>query len=72
MIEYDGEIHYFGWLNNLEDLKDIQMRDKYKNEWCQKNGIKLIRIPYTHLENICLNDLLPETSKFLVTVEDIE
>lgn len=72
LIEYDGEIHYFGWLNNLEDLKDIQMRDKYKNEWCQKNGIKLIRIPYTHLENICLNDLLPETSKFLVTVEDIE
>ena len=48
-IEYDGEQHYkpvmtFG---GEEAFKRLQGRDKIKDEYCKKNGIKLIRIPYT-------------------------
>ena len=48
-IEYDGAQHYFpikGWGGD-ENFKNIQKRDKIKNKYCKKNGIKLIRIPYT-------------------------
>jgi hypothetical protein len=37
----------------------------FKNQWCKENNIPLIRIPYTHFEDICLEDLLLE-SKFRI------
>jgi len=37
-----------------------------KNQWCKNNNIPLIRIPYTHLQNLCLEDLQLETSKFII------
>jgi hypothetical protein len=48
-IEYDGEQHFkpiekFG---GQENLKNVQNRDKIKTEFCEKQGITLIRIPYT-------------------------
>jgi len=43
----------------------IQKRDNFKNEWCKKNNIILIRIPYTHQENIIIDELLPQTSHFI-------
>ena len=50
LIEYDGQQHYnytnSGW-NTEENFLKTQNRDKYKNEWCKNNNIKLIRIPYT-------------------------
>lgn len=54
LIEYDGEQHYkpviiFGGEKALEETK---MRDNIKNEYCKKNGIKLIRIPYWEFDNI--------------------
>ena len=68
-IEYDGETHYrynlHGW-HNEEQLKAQQERDMIKNQWCKENNIPLIRIPYTHLKDLCLEDLLLETSKFIV------
>lgn len=47
-IEYDGEQHYksFG-TDTGEKLMRTQKNDKLKNQYCKKNGIKLIRIPYT-------------------------
>lgn len=45
-IEYDGEQHFFGWNSNQQDLLKIQQRDKEKTQYCAKNNIKLIRIPY--------------------------
>ena len=48
-IEYDGAQHFVPveiWGGD-EGLKEIQKRDKIKNQYCKKNGIKLIRIPYT-------------------------
>ena len=66
IIEFDGIQHYkdtefFSWT-----LKDNQERDNYKTNWCKENNIPLIRIPYTHLNNLCLEDLLLETSKFII------
>lgn len=69
LIEYDGMQHYF--YNNFkwcteENYKKVQQHDKFKNEWCKEQNINLIRIPYTHFPDIMLEDLLPNSSSFLV------
>lgn len=49
-IEYDGEQHFKGWRKSHDyksSLEQVQLRDMIKNEYCQKNNIILIRIPYT-------------------------
>lgn len=69
LIEFDGETHYqynlHGWHNKMQ-LKAQQERDAIKNQWCIDNNIPLIRIPYYHLNKLCLEDLLLETSKFII------
>lgn len=68
LIEYDGEQHYYstsGW-NTEESVQNLQKRDAFKNQWCKNNNIPLIRIPYTHLKDLCIEDLQLETSKFIV------
>ena len=70
-IEYDGIQHFLanqnneGW-NTKENLLKTQKRDLYKNQWCQNNNIPLIRIPYTHFNDLCLEDLMLETSNFII------
>ena len=68
-VEYDGETHYksnlHGW-HNEGQLQAQQERDMIKNQWCKDNNIPLIRIPYTHYDNLCLEDLILETTKFLI------
>lgn len=70
LIEYDGDIHFFhknnGW-NNENNLQLIQKHDKIKNEWSINNKIPLIRIPYTKLESLRIEDLLLNTTTFLIT-----
>lgn len=53
LIEYDGIQHYsptqFGGISEdrAKDLHDLTKKhDKMKNEYCKKNNIPLIRIPY--------------------------
>ncbi len=48
-IEYDGRQHFEAnvFYKGEEGLKKQQITDKLKNQYCKKNGIKLIRIPYT-------------------------
>lgn len=69
-IEYDGETHYksnlHGW-HNAEQLSLQQERDVIKNEWCVANNIPLIRIPYTRLSTLDINDLLLETSQYIIS-----
>ena len=69
LLEYDGETHYkynlHGWHNETQLLAQ-QERDAIKNKWCKDNNIPLIRIPYTHLKSLCIEDLLLETSKFII------
>jgi hypothetical protein len=57
LIEYQGEQHYSVRLKNNffggeEDFKIQQKRDKIKKEYCRKNNIDLIIIPYWDYENI--------------------
>lgn len=54
LIEYDGEQHfepndYFG---GKEEYELTVARDKAKDEYCKRNKIPLIRIPYTEYKNI--------------------
>ena len=63
IIEYDGKQHYeTGW----EDVLKVQERDSYKTEYCKQNNIPLIRIPYAHYNDLCIEDLLLETTKYRV------
>lgn len=67
MIEYDGiqhfkEINFYG----SSSLAENQQKDAYKNQWCKDNNISLIRIPYTHYNNLTIKDLLLETSDFII------
>lgn len=63
LIEYDGEQHYkpvkyFGGEENFELRK---LRDNIKNEYCNKNNIKLLRINFTQdneIEEILKVELL--------------
>lgn len=69
LIEYDGIQHFksadCGW-NNQEHYNNLKERDQIKNEYCLKNNIPLIRIPYIHYNDLCLEDLLLETSKYVI------
>lgn len=70
-IEYDGNIHFIenvkgnGW-NTYEAFEKRSNSDKFKNQWCKENNIPLIRIPYTKLDTLCIEDLMLETTQFRV------
>ena len=56
LIEYDGRQHdldYAPW-SGEDTLKDRKRRDEIKNEYCKKNNIHLLRIPYTYRDTITL------------------
>ena len=63
LIEYDGEQHYKK--DNIFDYEYTHRHDEIKNQWCRENNVPLIRIPYTHYKDLCLEDLLLETSNFI-------
>lgn len=66
-IEVDGQMHtnsidFFG---GDASLKSIQKRDNIKNDYCLKNNIKLLRIPYWEFDNdnykqILINNILSQ------------
>ena len=68
LIEFDGEQHFKPVLlfGGEEQFQIQQEHDNYKNQWCKDNGIPLIRIPYTKLDTLCIEDLLLETTQFRV------
>ena len=67
LIEFDGKQHFTsdGWDGEI-GLQRNQEHDTYKNQWCKDNNIPLIRIPYTHYKDLCLEDLLLETTNWRV------
>lgn len=69
LIEYDGQQHFhytnLGW-NDKEHYEKVKENDSIKDEYCRENGIPLIRIPYTQFDDLCLEDLRLETTKFRV------
>ena len=66
LVEYDGPQHFeegvreSGW-NTLNNYYETIERDKLKNEYCELNNIKLIRIKYN--EDFDLNDILGKVEK---------
>jgi len=54
LIEYQGRQHYESeeFMGGDKDLKLRQERDNIKREYCLKNNIKLIEIPYWNFDNI--------------------
>jgi hypothetical protein len=74
IIEYDGEVHYEssknGWFTK-DRLEITKQRDQEKNEYCWKHDIPIIRIPYWEYDNLTIDDLKLETTRFLCTKESI-
>ena len=56
LIEYDGEQHYYDRSYKTGKFRDTleytQIHDKIKTNYCIKNNIKLIRVPYWDYNNI--------------------
>ena len=68
IIEFDGEQHFnpsAGW-NKHSTFEYLQERDNYKNNYCNQHNIPIIRIPYTKEGKITIEDLLPETSSYII------
>ena len=74
LIEFDGIQHFEyrksatngkTW-NTKENYEYTKKHDNYKNQWSIDNNIPLIRIPYTKLPTLCIEDLMLETTKFRV------
>lgn len=67
LIEFDGEGHYkpIYWHGNKEVAFDVFVgtiiRDTIKNDYCKKNNINLIRIPYWKFDKI--EEILKESLK---------
>ena len=71
VIEYDGKQHFqeYNWGNENHTMEESQNRDALKNSYCHQNNIPIIRIPYTHLNDLEIQDLCLETTTFLVIKE---
>lgn len=72
LIEYDGIQHYSPRHQFSKDetaFEIIQNRDNTKNEYALSHNIPLIRIPYTQFDNLSIEDLQIQTTKFLLQKE---
>lgn len=54
LIEYDGKQHFepVAMFGGEKEFKARQLKDGIKNRYCEKNNIRLIRIPYTQFDEI--------------------
>lgn len=74
-IEFDGIQHFknthkfVGWYTE-ESQALTHERDLFKDDYCFKKGIILIRIPYYALDDIIIDDLLPSSSSFILTPQN--
>lgn len=69
LLEYDGVQHFSvgkGYFDSPDKFKLTQEHDNFKNNWAKENGYTIIRIPYTQYDNLIIEDLLPDTSTFIV------
>ena len=62
VIEYNGRLHYemHPTFNIDKKLELTQLRDQMKLQFCQENGIRLIRIPFWEDPKRMLHDVLVE------------
>ncbi|TVX83309.1 hypothetical protein QRD90_12245 [Peribacillus frigoritolerans] len=54
LIEFDGRQHFtlVDHMGGEDYFKEIQMKDKLKNDYCLENNTRLIRIKYTKFDEI--------------------
>ena len=71
LIEYDGEFHY-GRKYKEDSHEYTQVHDKWKNEYCKKGNIPLLRISYLDFEHIedILEEVVEDELKLRKRVED--
>lgn len=70
IIEFDGIQHFkigSGYFDSADKFQRTQEYDAIKNDYCIERGIPLIRIPYTQLNELTIEDLKLETSNFIIT-----
>lgn len=74
LIEYNGRQHYekVSFWNEKDSFEERIERDKIKKEYCIKNNIPLIIIPYTIFNELNINDLLIEKSSYIYKKEENE
>lgn len=72
LIEYDGEQHFKPIENwgGIERYEKQKLYDEIKNQYALNNNLPLIRIPYTHYKELILEDLLLETSNYIVKLKE--
>jgi very-short-patch-repair endonuclease len=46
VVEFDGQQHFRGWQGCKKSLKENQIRDSIKNNFCKEYGIPLLRLNY--------------------------
>ncbi len=61
LLEYDGEYHYRNV--NENKLMKVQSNDSIKNDYCQKNNIKLVRICYKNFKLSSYMNMLDDIFK---------
>lgn len=63
LLEFDGRQHTTGpeakW-SHSDSLEEIQIRDELKNQYCNKNNIKLIRLTRSDLNNLTIDALFKD------------
>lgn len=73
LVEYDGEQHYIvtgGWNNDIQHQQILQ-HDKLKNQYCIKNNIPLVRIPYYDINKITIQYLLEKIEQEIKNDEEV-
>lgn len=59
LIEYQGEQHYKKWGNESDErFLKRQQYDQLKRDYCNKNNLKLIEIPYFDFKNLSYEYLI--------------
>ena len=72
LLEYDGIQHYksIKYLGGEEKYKEIKDHDTIKDNYAIANGYIMIRIPYTHYNELCLDDLIGNNKNFIIKKEN--
>ena len=72
VIEFDGKQHFspIDFFGGEESYQKRRNNDLIKNNYCFNNNIPIIRIPYD--ADYTLDDLKLETTRFLLTKENME
>ena len=55
-----------------DTFENKQLRDQVKNEYCYKNNIPLLRIPYWAYDSLTANDVILGVSPYLYEWEEPE